>query len=90
MVESELGPPAVARHLRVLRDAGFLTRRAERRLSIYALDPAALDEVEAVVVGIAHCGTSGSMRSAPRSPGTTDRAHPAIAAPFAKAGGRKR
>lgn len=51
VVESEFGisQPAVARHLRVLRDAGFLTRRAEGRSRIYALDPAALDEVEAVV-----------------------------------------
>lgn len=51
VVEDEFGisQPAVARHLRVLRDAGFLTRRAEGRSRIYALDPAALDEVEAVV-----------------------------------------
>ncbi len=51
VVEREFGisQPAVARHLRVLRDAGFLTRRAEGRLRIYSLDPAGLDALESVV-----------------------------------------
>jgi len=51
VVEREFGisQPAVARHLRVLREAGFLTRRAEGRTRIYRLEPAALDELESAV-----------------------------------------
>lgn len=51
VIEEEFGisQPAVARHLRVLREGGFLTRRAAGRSRIYALDPAVLDEVETVV-----------------------------------------
>lgn len=51
VVEAEFGisQPAVARHLRVLREAGFLTRRAQGRARVYALDPAALDELESNV-----------------------------------------
>ncbi|NLF05264.1 MAG: winged helix-turn-helix transcriptional regulator [Actinomycetales bacterium] len=51
VVEREFGisQPAVARHLRVLRESGFLTRRAEGRTRIYAVDPAALDELEGAV-----------------------------------------
>lgn len=51
IVEREFGisQPAVARHLRVLREAGFLSRRAEGRLRLYRLKPAALDELESVV-----------------------------------------
>ncbi len=51
VVERDFGisQPAVARHLRVLREAGFLTRRAEGRTRIYRLEPAALDELESAV-----------------------------------------
>jgi DNA-binding transcriptional ArsR family regulator len=34
--------PAVSQHLRVLRDAGLVTERAEGTQRIYALDPVAL------------------------------------------------
>ena len=51
VVEEEFGisQPAVARHLRVLREAGFVARRAEGRLRVYALEPAVLEELEGVV-----------------------------------------
>jgi len=51
VVEEEFGisQPAVARHLRVLREAGFVRRRPEGRSRVYALEPAALDELEGVV-----------------------------------------
>ena len=51
VVEAEFGisQPAVARHLRVLRDAGVVTRRAEGTRRVYALDPASLDELQSIV-----------------------------------------
>lgn len=51
VVEEEFGisQPAVARHLRVLREAGFVSRRAEGRVRVYALEPAALTELEGLV-----------------------------------------
>ncbi len=39
--------PAVSQHLKVLRDAGFVTARADAQRRIYRLDAAALSEVEA-------------------------------------------
>jgi DNA-binding transcriptional ArsR family regulator len=38
--------PAVSRHLRVLRDAGLVTVRAEGRRRLYALDPRPLRELD--------------------------------------------
>lgn len=51
VVEHEFGisQPAVARHLRVLRESGFLTRRAEGRTRLYTVDPTALDQLEGAV-----------------------------------------
>lgn len=48
VVEREFGisQPAVARHLRVLREAGVVTRTADGPRRIYRLRPAALDEVQ--------------------------------------------
>ncbi len=38
--------PAVSRHLRVLREAGLVTARAEGRRRLYALDPRPLREID--------------------------------------------
>jgi DNA-binding transcriptional ArsR family regulator len=38
--------PAVSRHLRVLREAGLVTARAEGKRRIYALDPRPLRELD--------------------------------------------
>ncbi len=38
--------PAVSRHLRVLREAGLVTVRADGRRRLYALDPAPLRELD--------------------------------------------
>ncbi len=44
--EFGISQPAVSQHLRVLRTSGFATVRPEGTRRLYALDPAALDEVE--------------------------------------------
>jgi DNA-binding transcriptional ArsR family regulator len=51
VVEREFGisQPAVARHLRVLRDAGVLSRHADGARRIYHLEPAVIDELQSVV-----------------------------------------
>ncbi|MCL3859887.1 metalloregulator ArsR/SmtB family transcription factor [Actinotalea sp. K2] len=51
VVEAEFGisQPAVARHLRVLRDAGTVTRRADGPRRIYSLDRAVIEDLESVV-----------------------------------------
>ncbi|SFF22077.1 DNA-binding transcriptional regulator, ArsR family [Blastococcus tunisiensis] len=38
--------PAISRHLRVLREAGLVTARAEGKRRLYALDPAPLREID--------------------------------------------
>jgi DNA-binding transcriptional ArsR family regulator len=47
-VQAEFGisQPAVSQHLKVLRDNGFATVRAEGTRRLYAIDPAALSEVD--------------------------------------------
>jgi DNA-binding transcriptional ArsR family regulator len=45
--EFGLSQPGVSQHLKVLRDSGFATVRAEGARRIYALDPAPLREVDA-------------------------------------------
>ena len=49
VVRAEFGisQPAVSQHLRVLRDGGFATVRAEGARRVYAVDPAPLREVDA-------------------------------------------
>lgn len=49
LVEREFGitQPAVSQHLRVLRDTGFARVRAEGARRLYAVEPSALDEVDA-------------------------------------------
>ena len=47
-IQSEFGisQPAVSQHLRVLRDSGFATVRAEGARRLYAVDPAPLRDVD--------------------------------------------
>jgi len=45
--EFGISQPAVSQHLRVLRDHGFTSVRQSGTLRLYAVDPAALDGVEA-------------------------------------------
>jgi DNA-binding transcriptional ArsR family regulator len=48
VVQEEFGisQPAVSQHLRVLRDNGFTSVRAEGTRRLYAVDPAPLQEVD--------------------------------------------
>jgi DNA-binding transcriptional ArsR family regulator len=48
VVQRELGisQPAVSNHLRVLRENGFATVRADGTRRLYAVDPAPLEEVD--------------------------------------------
>jgi DNA-binding transcriptional ArsR family regulator len=43
----EMSRPAVSQHLKVLRDAGIVTSRADAQRRIYSLSNDALDEVDA-------------------------------------------
>ena len=47
-ISAEFGitQPAVSQHLRVLREAGFATVRADGARRLYAVDPAPLQEVD--------------------------------------------
>ncbi len=45
--EFKISQPAVSQHLKVLREAGFATVRAEGTRRLYAVDPAPLREVDA-------------------------------------------
>jgi DNA-binding transcriptional ArsR family regulator len=45
--EFGISQPAVSMHLRVLRESGFASTRAEGARRIYALEPAPLAEVDA-------------------------------------------
>lgn len=47
--EFGISQPAVSQHLRVLRDNGFATVRAEGTRRLYAVDPAGMREVDAWV-----------------------------------------
>lgn len=51
VVAGEFGitQPAVSRQLRILREHGFATVRAEGARRIYALDPAGVDEADAAL-----------------------------------------
>ncbi|HEX6499121.1 MAG TPA: metalloregulator ArsR/SmtB family transcription factor [Micromonosporaceae bacterium] len=44
--EFGISQPAVSQHLKVLRDSGFATVRAEGARRLYAVDPAPLREVD--------------------------------------------
>ena len=43
----EMSRPAVSQHLKVLRDAGIVTARADAQRRIYRLNDDSLDEIEA-------------------------------------------
>lgn len=45
--EFDLSAPAISQHLKVLREAGLVTTRADGQSRIQALDPAAFDELDA-------------------------------------------
>ena len=47
MAEFGITQPAVSQHLRVLRESGFVTVRADGTRRLYAVDPAALRDVDA-------------------------------------------
>ncbi len=51
IVEREFGisQPAVSRHLRILREVGFVGSRAEGARRIYRLEPLVIDELQAQV-----------------------------------------
>jgi DNA-binding transcriptional ArsR family regulator len=53
VVQEEFGisQPAVSQHLRVLRDHGFTTVRADGARRLYAVDPAPLQEVDVWLEG---------------------------------------
>ena len=50
--ECGISQPAVSQHLRVLRTSGFASVRPDGTRRLYALDPAALDEVEDWTAGL--------------------------------------
>ncbi|MFI0357501.1 ArsR/SmtB family transcription factor [Actinomadura sp. 9N407] len=43
--EFGISRPAVSRHLRVLREAGLVSRRGDAQRRLYRLDPAPLNEI---------------------------------------------
>ena len=45
--EFDMSAPAISQHLNVLRDAGFVTTRAEGQTRIQALNPRGFDELDA-------------------------------------------
>ncbi len=45
--EFDMSAPAISQHLKVLRDAGLVTTRAEGQTRIQSLNPAGLDEIGA-------------------------------------------
>ncbi|MES2695865.1 MAG: metalloregulator ArsR/SmtB family transcription factor [Verrucomicrobiota bacterium] len=45
--EFELSAPAISQHLKVLREAGLVSVRAEGQHRIHAIDPAGFDELDA-------------------------------------------
>ena len=45
--EFDMSAPAISQHLKVLRDAGLITTRAEGQSRIQTLNPDGFDEVEA-------------------------------------------
>jgi DNA-binding transcriptional ArsR family regulator len=53
VVQEEFGisQPAVSQHLRVLRESGFATVRADGTRRLYAIDPAPLAEADAWFAG---------------------------------------
>ena len=46
VAEFSISQPAISRHLRVLREAGLVSRRGEGPKRVYRLEPGPLDEVD--------------------------------------------
>jgi DNA-binding transcriptional ArsR family regulator len=55
--EFGISHPAVSQHLKVLRDAGFTSVRADGQRRLYAVDPGPLEEVDAWVAQFRHFWT---------------------------------
>ena len=47
VAEFDMSAPAISQHLKVLREAGLVTTRAEGQTRIQTLNPAGLDELDA-------------------------------------------
>ena len=72
----EISQPAISRHLRVLREAGLVTRRSNGRERRYALDPAGLRAVGQWVLACRRLVRTGSESSGCSGP--ERRAQPAV------------
>jgi DNA-binding transcriptional ArsR family regulator len=73
-----ISQPAVSQHLKVLRDAGLVSVRAEGARRFYALDPAGIDA--------AHAWLTGSPTRSSRSPSRSTRWRPRSHAAAGRAG----
>ena len=51
-VEFGISQPAVSQHLRVLRESGFATVRADGSRRLYSVNPASLDQAERWIAGL--------------------------------------
>jgi len=51
-VEFGISQPAVSQHLRVLRESGFATVRADGSRRLYSVNPGSLDEAERWIAGV--------------------------------------
>ena len=45
--DTKISPPAVSRHLKVLRNAGVISQRVERQKRIYSVQPQAVETISA-------------------------------------------
>jgi DNA-binding transcriptional ArsR family regulator len=66
VVLPHLSQPAVSRHLKVLREAGLVTVRAEGAVRIYALSPTALGAAAAWLVALSAAPPGKSAHGEPR------------------------
>jgi len=60
--------PAISRHLRVLREAGLVSARADGKRRLYALDPRPLRELDEWLAPYRDLWASGWTPWTPRSP----------------------
>ncbi len=72
--ELPVSRPAVSQHLRVLKDAGLVTDRADGRRRLYAVDPGGLDALRGYVEGfwddaLAAFATAAATPATPSSRG---------------------
>lgn len=44
---ADISAPAISRHLKVLREVGLVTQRIDKQRRIYAVEPAALETINA-------------------------------------------